>query len=44
MDLVEIGDNWKTFFWPSKSPVHPLGGKTIIYSLKIYFNVPNDFR
>ena len=40
-DLVEVGDNWKTFFWPSKSPVHPLEGKTHV----IFENhITNDYR
>ena len=36
LDVVEVGDNWKNFYWPSKVPIHHLKGKSstvIIFTL-----------
>ena len=29
MDIVEVGDNWKTFYWPSQIPNHHKQGENL---------------
>ena len=36
VELVEVGKNWKSFYWPSKCQVIPDKGK---YSLSLYFSI-----
>ena len=39
MDLVEVGQNWKNFYWPSKFPFVPAIGKVFLSLISANINI-----
>ena len=36
VDYVPVGDNWNSFYWPSKLPVHPTLSEIFIQSFRFF--------
>ena len=42
MDFVEVGDNWKNFYWPSQTPVLPRRGNHNVHFLFVNITIISD--